>query len=247
MIRRQVGAGPSIASALLLIVVLGACGATGTTPSGDTSTAAPSATPPVSATAVAARPADEATEVGMTPTTAERVTVETETPTPPATEGPAVMEGTATTASLGVLADAPTPQGPTAGPTELVVDPTSESDALPPDGANASASTLLTVWAKQGVTVEPGDSVEQPFFSVIGQTVAINGQDVQIFEYPTEAEAEAEAATIDAAGNPATMMIRWIAPPHFYRTGRVIALYLGDDVQVLRALEAALGPQFAGR
>lgn len=37
-----------------------------------------------------------------------------------------------------------------------------------------------------------------------------------------------------------------MATPHFYRSGNVIALYVGDDAATLAALERALGPQFAG-
>jgi hypothetical protein len=37
------------------------------------------------------------------------------------------------------------------------------------------------------------------------------------------------------------------APPHFLKTGRLIALYGGEKPSVLIALQDALGPQFAGR
>ena len=41
--------------------------------------------------------------------------------------------------------------------------------------------------------------------------------------------------------------VDWIAPPHFYHTGRVIVLYVGSNADLIRLLEATLGPQFAGR
>jgi hypothetical protein len=42
-----------------------------------------------------------------------------------------------------------------------------------------------------------------------------------------------------------TVLIR--TPPHFFKSGRLIVLYVGEESSVLKALEAMLGPQFAGR
>lgn len=99
-----------------------------------------------------------------------------------------------------------------------------------------------------GVTIASGGEVSQPFFSGKGQAITVNGEQVQIFEYADEAAAEADAASVSADGSTVgTTMITWVATPHFYRSGKVIALYLGDDATVLKALETVLGPQFAGR
>jgi hypothetical protein len=38
-----------------------------------------------------------------------------------------------------------------------------------------------------------------------------------------------------------------VAPPHFYRQGRLLVLYLGEDTQTLGRLACLLGPPFAGR
>ncbi len=43
------------------------------------------------------------------------------------------------------------------------------------------------------------------------------------------------------------MMIEWVGPPHFYRAGRIVALYVGDDAQVIQALTDTLGAQVAGQ
>jgi hypothetical protein len=37
-----------------------------------------------------------------------------------------------------------------------------------------------------------------------------------------------------------------MAPPHFFKRGRLLVLYLGTDRQILKILHAALGKQFAG-
>ena len=41
-------------------------------------------------------------------------------------------------------------------------------------------------------------------------------------------------------------MVSWVAAPHFYQTGKLIVLYVGDDTAVHNVLENVLGSQFAG-
>lgn len=98
-----------------------------------------------------------------------------------------------------------------------------------------------------GATVELADDVDQPFFMVKGQIVQVNGADVQVFEYGDEASAQADADTIDPEGSAiGTSMVTWIAPPHFYKSGALIVLYVGTDGEIMSLLESVLGDQFAG-
>lgn len=111
----------------------------------------------------------------------------------------------------------------------------------------------------QGRTVEIVGDVQQPFLRAKGTTLRISGGDIkqpaeiQSYNYdPNEIPDAAKAAAADAQnigpdGNPRTMMITWVAPPHFYRKERVIVIYLGSDPAALKLLTDALGPQFAGR
>jgi len=39
----------------------------------------------------------------------------------------------------------------------------------------------------------------------------------------------------------------WIGTPHFFRQGRLLVLYLGDEKRVIQSLEGVLGRQFAGQ
>ena len=99
-----------------------------------------------------------------------------------------------------------------------------------------------------GATVEPAGEVEQDFFSPVGYIIKVNGADVQVFEYPDAAAAEAEAALVaDDGGSIGTTMVTWIEAPHFYQHERLIVLYVGEDSAVTALLESVLGPQFAGR
>jgi hypothetical protein len=78
--------------------------------------------------------------------------------------------------------------------------------------------------------------------------IKVRGEDVQVFEYSDATAAEAQAALVSPSGSAVgTTKIHWVGPPHFFKKGRLIVLYVGDDDKVLNALEAVLGRQFAGR
>jgi hypothetical protein len=99
-----------------------------------------------------------------------------------------------------------------------------------------------------GVEVELGDPVQQAFFSVPGQIIKVDGADVQVFEYATEQALGTEASQVSKDGSSiGTSMVTWMAPPHFYRSGRLLVLYVGEEDAVIDLLESVLGPQFAGR
>lgn len=99
-----------------------------------------------------------------------------------------------------------------------------------------------------GATVEPAGTVDQPFFTVQGRMIAVDGRDVQVFEYPDAASMEDAAGDVSAdGGSVGTSMIGWVEPPHFYKTARLVVLYVGTDAGVMQLLEDVLGEQFAGR
>jgi hypothetical protein len=90
--------------------------------------------------------------------------------------------------------------------------------------------------------------VEQPFLSVAGTMIKVQDEDVQVFQYSSAAEMEAQAALISRDGTAVgTRKIHWIGSPHFFKQGRVLVLYVGQDKKVEKALEAVLGRQFAGQ
>ncbi|MEW5829689.1 MAG: hypothetical protein AB1846_12420 [Chloroflexota bacterium] len=99
-----------------------------------------------------------------------------------------------------------------------------------------------------GATVEMGEPVEQAFFAVPGQILRVNGADVQVYEYETAEAMEADAALVAPdGGSVGTSMVTWVAAPHFYKSGRILVLYVGEDGAVIELLERLLGSQFAGR
>ena len=125
-----------------------------------------------------------------------------------------------------------------------------------PQSSASPRATLLTsdelvrALRSQSMTVvsrgrAPRDAF--PFLSVRATRLIVNGDDVHVFEYATVDGAARDAATISPAGSPiGSSQIAWMAPPRFYRKDRVIVLYVGTNVGIAQALEAALGPPFAG-
>jgi hypothetical protein len=62
-----------------------------------------------------------------------------------------------------------------------------------------------------------------------------------------EAMQNEASQVVPEGGSIGTSMVTWINTPHFYKTGRIIALYVGSDQTILSLLEKVLAPQFAGR
>ncbi|MCH7843602.1 MAG: hypothetical protein IID01_12655 [Chloroflexi bacterium] len=94
------------------------------------------------------------------------------------------------------------------------------------------------------------------YFAPQGQVLTVNGEDIQAFEFGSAEEADAAAGGVSATGSSivTTMadgtqkasMITWVEPPHFYKAGKLIVLYVGCDGDVIDALQETMGPQFAG-
>ena len=113
--------------------------------------------------------------------------------------------------------------------------------------ASKDLDALIKRLRAEGVRVERGGKVSQPFFSAGGQVLSVEGEDVQVFRYATAAAAEREAGLVSPDGSSVgTNMMSWMSTPHFFRKDNLIVLYVGDNPAVLRALGAVLGTQFAG-
>jgi hypothetical protein len=128
-----------------------------------------------------------------------------------------------------------------------VPEATAAPATIPPESPLVGYEDLFSALQAAGATVEPGEAVEQPFFSVPGQGIQVNDQDVQVYVYESAEALEAEAVEIGEDGSSiGTTMVNWEQPPHFFKSGRVLALYLGEDPNILNLLGSIVGPQFAG-
>ena len=113
-------------------------------------------------------------------------------------------------------------------------------------GPVSDYASLIDKLRAAGVSVQPAGEVEQPFLSVTGKMIKLYDEDVQVFEYANASAADAAAAPISRDGMAVgTRKIFWVGPPHFFKQGRLLVLYVGDNDKVLKALEVVLGRQFA--
>lgn len=113
------------------------------------------------------------------------------------------------------------------------------------------ADTMVGALQAHGTVVKWGGTVAQPFFSVEGVLMRIDGEDVQVYEYASADAARADASRITPEGNgvyfdSAATFVEWIDTPHLYTSGRLIVVYVGHEPAVLDALEGMLGAPFAG-
>ncbi len=103
-----------------------------------------------------------------------------------------------------------------------------------------------------GATVDPAGTESADFFAPQGQLLTVNGERVETFEFASAEEGDAAAGGVSATGSSivTTMadgtqrasMITWVAPPHFYRAGKLIVLYVGCDGDVIDVLRETVGP-----
>jgi hypothetical protein len=108
--------------------------------------------------------------------------------------------------------------------------------------APLDANALIEALAAPGAEVEDGGAVEQAFFSVDGRIIHVDGEDVQVFEYPDTAARQAESELIQPDGSPnPTTMVSWIDQPNFWARGRLIVLYVGRQATTIERLSSALG------
>jgi hypothetical protein len=88
------------------------------------------------------------------------------------------------------------------------------------------------------------------FFVIPDQVVKIDHQELHVFEYASRAKLKQVSISPDGTGisskDGVAAIIDW-TQPHFYRSGGLLVLYLGDRPVILETLNLLLGLQFAGQ
>jgi len=70
---------------------------------------------------------------------------------------------------------------------------------------------------------------------------------LQVFEYATPSAAAADASRVSDDGNTiGTSKPTWMGTPHFFKSGKVMVLYLGRNQTIVDLLRTVLSNQFAG-
>jgi hypothetical protein len=111
---------------------------------------------------------------------------------------------------------------------------------------------------KTGATIEAMGGVSNSFqvailsFQARAFQLKVNNHDVWIYEFSDGVSARIQASMISRDGSQinsfrgAGASIDWIAPSHFFESGKLIVFYVGNDLPTINLLSSTLGPQFAG-
>lgn len=84
--------------------------------------------------------------------------------------------------------------------------------------------------------------IQQPFFSQAGEIILINGQQVQVFQFPSANEQKQAVGQIPRKGTPvAGTPVVQTEPLRVWSGGKLIALYSGQNPQVISFLNAVFG------
>jgi hypothetical protein len=116
-----------------------------------------------------------------------------------------------------------------------------------PTALGGDFAALLDSFEATGAAVQvAGPFVAEPVGGE-GMAVCLGGDQVNLYSFPTAAEAEQAASMIDPddPSNMGTSIVEWVGNPRFWLAGRFLVLYLGDDPAVEAALTSALGAPFA--
>lgn len=114
---------------------------------------------------------------------------------------------------------------------------------------------LVNGLRQQGLSVSPAGAIPPEInriFSVPAQQLLVNAPPVDpfearvnVFEYASVEAASAEAARVSADGQPRPdARVTWVSTPRFYRQTQLIVLYVGCSADIVRALQATIGPPF---
>lgn len=122
--------------------------------------------------------------------------------------------------------------------------PFSEEPIQPP----LNREVLIRELSDTGVMVKLLDEKSSPFFFSIGATtLVINNGELLFFEFDNKGQAESEALQVGSDGSSIRgQKMEWDITPHFFKKDRFVVLYRGGDREILRALEAVFGLEFAG-
>jgi hypothetical protein len=132
-----------------------------------------------------------------------------------------------------------------ASPTLAPATPTPELPPAPPTGPVSRApafDVLVTELRAAGFSVEVGEAVNEPFFSVAGRGAKASGGRLEVFEYPNAAARQADSDKISPDGfQVGNSMVDWVDQPHFFAHGAALVLYVGRDAGLIDQLTTLYG------
>lgn len=152
----------------------------------------------------------------------------------------------------------PTASAPDTEDLSLIDDNSGDRDGSEPAIAPGEPNPATPVTSVEGLVAQlvelgfdatyQGQELERSFFLPPAHIVRISDQDVRVFLYDTVDDLKQDATEVSPDGGMlGTTSVHWIAPPHFYARSTFMALYVGDDADIIRVLASIFGAPFAGQ
>lgn len=117
--------------------------------------------------------------------------------------------------------------------------------------SDTAYNDLITNLEKMNFNIIAED-VEEDIFQGQRKWLTINDNDnISVYLYESSEKMEEDASYIDEGGTSYNngknaAEISWVSYPHFFKKDNIIVLYVGEDLEVINALEEIVGLQFAG-
>jgi hypothetical protein len=112
-------------------------------------------------------------------------------------------------------------------------------------------AAFLALLENNGIQYIAGDPDTDGFLSVRRRPLWIGDEIISVYEYASHDAMEADAASIDRGGASISfpgrgVKISWVSFPYFFKDGKLIVNYVGDDAAILEFLNNNFGKPFAG-
>ncbi len=96
---------------------------------------------------------------------------------------------------------------------------------------------LIEGLQKNGISPLLGQEVTRPHISVVGETIMLGGDNIQVFQYEDATTAISEATKLVNRYATGTRSILWKNKIHVYANNSIVIFYLGDNQSILGALD----------
>jgi hypothetical protein len=118
-------------------------------------------------------------------------------------------------------------------------------------------SSFLDYLRDSGASIrEEGETGRNFFYDAEYRIIEVDGIPILVYEYVTAKGMESDASDVApdgfsitkdwGDGKATTTFVSWIDFPHFYKAGRIIVIYTGNNPSMISLLRYGLGEQFAG-
>jgi len=108
--------------------------------------------------------------------------------------------------------------------------------------------TLLTEMNSFNTEYSVDKSAKRDLFSVAPTMIFLGTDKLSVYEYRNIKSMEKDAARISSDGYQiGNNKVSWALEPHFFKKGKILVQYCGDNKKTFDLLEKILGRQFAGR